>query len=228
MKSFLRGFNFDVRPEIERPELIQDLAPLLIPCTHHEVFRFVSRYFNDKLDTFDGQLFEQAHKDLFDQKKSKEKKSLMKILDYILMSTFGLSIDNDFIYDILNWNFYEEIKVKHHVHMQVESKYHGYFEIRVRNFNQMSRYNLTYEQLVGEYQLISWYYSKVNLIYKQRCPISYQYRILHKERAKQGEFDQIYDVQEFCGRIFLQEIYNQIFNFGNDAFMNIKKKLQLL
>jgi hypothetical protein len=100
------------------------------------------------------------------------------------MSTFGLAIDQDFLYETLSWTFYDEIKITHHTHLQVQSKTHGFFEIRIRNFNQLSRYALTYKQIMGEYQLVSWYYSKVNQKFKQRCPISYQFRILHEERAK--------------------------------------------
>lgn len=47
------------------------------------------------------------------------------ILNYILMSTFGIEIEDSKPFEILSWEFYEEIKELSHVHIKVASKHYG-------------------------------------------------------------------------------------------------------
>ena len=76
------------------------------------------------------------------------------------MSTFGIEVDEERGYDILD---HDRSHSLNHSHLQVTSKSHGQFEVRVRIFNKLSRFNMDYFKIVGEYQLLSWYYAKVNL-----------------------------------------------------------------
>ena len=118
------------------------------------------------------------------------------------------------------------IKENPYVHLRVNSIQHGEFEIRVRKFYKSTLHEMNFHRIRGEHQLLSWYYAKVNIHLKQRCPIIYQYRILHEERALQGEFDQVFDCQEYSGRIFLLEVFHQIFQFGNDVFSKIRDRVK--
>lgn len=80
------------------------------------------------------------------------------ILRYILMSSLGVELEETKNFEILAWDFYEETKDLTHVHIKVCSKNHGDYEIRIRIFNQASRYTLDYYTINGQYKLLSWYY----------------------------------------------------------------------
>lgn len=75
-------------------------------------------------------------------------------------------------------------------HFRVRSVTHCDFEIRVRRNERLkSKYQVTYLSVLHEYDLLSWYYAKVNKLFPQRCPLSYQFRILYPEKIEAGEID---------------------------------------
>ncbi len=104
------------------PSLIEDIIPIVIPCVNIEIFRYVSKLFNPFLDRFDGTMFTLESADESNYKELPRLDQKHYILNYILMTTFGMEIDPDESkIEFLSWEFYEETKEINHLHIKVAS-----------------------------------------------------------------------------------------------------------
>ena len=72
--------------------------------------------------------------------------------------------------------YFEDISPfdRDHISVKAESKSHGDYLIRIRNFE--SRSYQFMRNIKEEYDRIAYYYSNVNKYYLQKCPSFYQYR----------------------------------------------------
>ncbi|EAR95491.2 hypothetical protein TTHERM_00078950 (macronuclear) [Tetrahymena thermophila SB210] len=244
MLSFLQDFKIEyVKGEVTEPIIANSLKSMLIPCHTDQAHDLAQHYIHPKLRIFNGQDFsnmsieekaicakymlestfatgisvkkkkvtdagennkDKTQSGRVDTQQSEEQEGQQKLIDeYDIQEKL---IDNPL--------YPQEFK-----HFVIKSEDLGYFEVRIHDPLSLKPYEINYIRLSQNFKLTSWYYSLINQQYMQRCPLSYQFRMMPDYKDFEIQFrnkaynnlpSHIFDVAEYCGGFFLETIADQM------------------
>ncbi|EGR34539.1 hypothetical protein IMG5_007980, partial [Ichthyophthirius multifiliis] len=204
MLAFLQDFKLNDKNIKIEPINILSLKNMLIPCHTDNSHDLAQSFINPKLRAFSGNEVKEFN--IEDQK---------MVIRFMLESTFATSIHPE-------KPIMEEIQIqnilysKDFVHFHVNSDDLGEFEIRIYDFQSSFNQDASFGSIQNDFYLISWFYSVINNKYMQRCPLTYQYRLMpdyknfEEEKKNVQRPSQIFDVQEYIGGFFLEEVAKQM------------------